>query len=204
MATTTTLAPSAAPFVGSGSRRIIDSKAFTNILNRRVLIATTDVGSQLVLTVQGDGQLLPQGYEYTGRAGKTENMFDRRIYNVQASSALSMARKENRRILAEALKAKAAGDTELATDKFNAYLNAIQVSFSVIINPGVAERRFANGDQIKGTVALVDTKAGEKQLVLESVSLKPAVVKERTKFAISDLLGEEELAELGSDDEAAE
>lgn len=189
-----------------GSIRIIDSKAFTNILNKRVLIEPTDVGSQLILTIQGDGQLLAKGFEYTSRAGKTENMFDRRIYNVQASSAISMSRKENRVLLAEALKAESVGNMELATEKYNAYLNAVQLSFSVIINPGVTERKYANGDQIKATIALVATKAFENQLVLENVSLKPAVVKAKTKYAISDLLGDlldGPSDEVGGDDEAA-
>jgi hypothetical protein len=172
------------------NRRLIDTTGFFAILNKRKTIKADHIGSQIVLAVQGNGQFLAKGFTYDGPKGATENMFDRWIYNLQANSAYSMQRPENKAILVEAMKAEAAGDLEAATDLFNDFLNAIQVSFSVIVNPGSSPRKFESGDQVKATVEEVTNGAGVKQLVVNDVRYKAPVAVEATKFTVEDLLGD--------------
>lgn len=181
MATVTTPSISA-----STTRRLIDTKGFMAILNKRKTLKTTHVGAQVVLTVQGTGQFLPKGYKYPGPSGITENQFDRTIYNLLANSQLSMLRPENAEILKNAIKAESAGDMEAATELFNEYLNSIQVSFSVI-EP--SNRKFNSGDQVTAVVAEVANSAGVNQIVVNDVRYKAPVNVEATTFVLADLLG---------------
>ena len=186
MAQSTQLAPSAA----QSARRIIDTKVFMSILNKRVTLKPDHIGQQVVLAVQGNGQFLPKGYQYAdpSGAGMRENLFNRWIYNLRANSSLLMQDKANRQLLAEAIKAESAGDMETATTLFNDYLNAIQLSFNVIENPGTTAVKFSSGDQVKATVAEVTTARGTRSIVVNDVRLKPAVVLTAQTFDLSDLI----------------
>lgn len=172
------------------TRRLIDNAGFFSILNKRKTLKVSDIGEQTVLTVQGNGQFLAKGFTYNGPSGAAENMFDRWIYNLQANSAYSMQRPENKAILVEAMQAEAAGDLETATDLYNDFLNAIQVSFSVIVNPGSNPRKFASGERVYATVAEVTNSAGVKQIVVNDVRYKAPVEIAATKFTVEDLLGD--------------
>lgn len=183
MSDTTQLAPVAA--TAANGRRLIDTKAMINILNKRKTVTVNHVGHQIVLTVQGDGQFLPKGFQSATATGITENQFDRTIYNLQANSQLSMLRKENKTILADALKAESAGDMQAAHDLFNDYLNGVQISFSVI-EP--SSRRFASGDMVTAVVDRVVSKAGLDQIVVNDVRYKAPVNIAAVKFELSDLL----------------
>jgi hypothetical protein len=167
-----------------------------NILNKRITIKPSDIGEQVTLLVQGNAQYLHAGYEYDGPAGKTVNQFNRYISNVQANSSLSMARPENAKLLAEALAAEKDGNAELATDRFNAYLNAVQMSFSVIVDPNRATPRiFQSGDAVTAFIAEADVNVvtngvttTRKQLVLDNVRYKAPKHIVATKFDVADLL----------------
>ena len=178
--------PVASVATQSSDARTIDTAAFMAILNKRITLKPANAGEQHTLTIQGTPQFLAKGYQYPGPTGMTENQFDRTIYNVRANSALKMADPANRLILADAIKAESAGDMDTATELFNKYLNAVQLSFSVIERPGTV--KFVRGNQVIATVELVDTKSGAKALVLNDVSLKPAIVAAPTKFDLSDLI----------------
>lgn len=185
MDTQTNAAPSAA---SKTARRLIDTAGFFAILNKRITLKLSDEGTQTILSVQGTGQYLPKGFQYQGPGGATENQFDRWIYNLAANSSLSMQRPENKAILAEALKAESLGDMETATDLFNEFLNAIQISFSVIVNPGGNPRRFESGDRVKAVVAKVTNAAGVDQIVVNDVRYHAPTAIVATKFELSDLL----------------
>src|SRR5882762_5833458 len=109
---TTTATVTAPTATSSTNRRLIDNAGFFAILNKRKTLKLDHVGQQIILSVQGNGQFLAKGFAYTGPKGATENQFDRWIYNLQANSALSMQRAENKAILIEAMKAESAGDME--------------------------------------------------------------------------------------------
>lgn len=187
--TTTTQAPSATiatvPMIGG---RVLDAKAFLGIYNSRKLLSLTYIGQQVLLMVQGNGTFMAADPE-------KGQMFDKFIYNVRANSQLSIARKANKDILAEAVKAESTGDVDEAAKLFNEYLNNVQVSFNVIADSG---RRFASGDAITGIVAEVITKAGDKQIVLNDVRYKaPTTVADTAKVLdITALLDNSEAEEI--------
>lgn len=188
MASSTTLASSAS--TTTIGRRLIDMKSMLQILNKRKTVTTNHVGQQVVLAVQGNGQFLAKGFQYPSPDGKgmTENQFDRTIYNLQANSQLSMQRAESKAILTEALKAENAGDSATAHDLFNDYLNAVQVSFSVIENAGSTSRKFASGDQVTAVVDQTVGRSGLPQLVVNDVRYKAPVTIAAKAFDVSDLI----------------
>lgn len=166
----------------------IDSKRAIAIINKRITVTPSDIGSSLQLSIQGTGQFLPQGHKYTVGGEARENMFDRTIYNVRASSSLLMTSAENKKLFTDAMKAEAIGDTDSAHDLFNAFLNNTQLSFSVITNAAGTERKFNQGDDIKARIVTTVSKAGTTSLQLEDVSYIAPKVKVATKFEISDLI----------------
>lgn len=188
MATSTPLAPAAS--TPANGRRLIDMKSMMQILNKRKTILTTHFGQQVVLTVQGNGQFLAKGFQYPapGGTGMTENQFDRMIYNLQANSQLSMQRPEFKAILLEAVKAESAGDTDTAHELFNDYLNKVQVSFSIIENPGGTSRRFFSGDQVTTVIEQTVGRSGLPQLVANDVRYKAPVSIAAKSFELSDLI----------------
>lgn len=149
----------AVPTIG-GKR--IDSKIFLGIFNSRKMLTMQLIGLQIMLTVQGNGTFVPAN-------AAIGQMFDKNIYNLRANSPLSIARPENKKLLADAVKAESEGNVDDAARLFNEYLNNVQVSFNVIADSG---RRFASGDAVTGVLAEVTTKAGQKQLVLNDVRYK--------------------------------
>lgn len=169
------------------NRRKLDSKAFLAILNSRKTIKVSHAGQQVLLSVQGEGQFLPKGHKYSVAGEERENEFDRTIYNLKANSAISMQSAENRELLKKAMQAESAAEVDDADELFNEYLNAIQVSFSVI-EP--SPRKFASGDQVTAVIAEVETKAGNKQLVVNDVRYKAPTQVEATKFEVSDLMAD--------------
>lgn len=179
----TTTAPVAAPASTLGTQRRLDSAGAINIINKRITVTRAHIGSSLKLQIQGTGQFLDKGHEYTIGTDKRTNMYDRTIYNLRASSAELM--KFHKPLFTEALAAEQAGELDKAHDLFNAYLNAIQLSFSVI-EP--SNKKFSSGDDVKATVALVVSQAGIESLQVEDVSyIAPTVVK-ATKFDVTDLI----------------
>jgi hypothetical protein len=180
--------PVASVATQSSDARVVDTALFMAILNKRITLKPANAGEQHTLTIQGNPQFLTAGYQYPDPSGTgmLENKFSRTIYNVRANSALKMADKANRALLSEAIKAESAGDMVTATELFNDYLNAVQLSFSVIERPGAL--KLSKGNQVIATVDVIDTKAGARAIVLNDVSLKPAIVAAPTKFDLSDLI----------------
>lgn len=189
MSTTTTAPTSTATVPNAQPARLIDFAGMLNILNSRLTLKPEHIGQQVLLSVMGKGQFLPAGFQYAGPMGATENQFNRWIYNLKANSAYSLTRKENRELLKEALKLESAGDVAGATDLYNDYLNAVQISFSVI-DRGTSPQKLAAGDMVTAIVAEVATKAGEKQIVVNDVRYKAPTQVVATKFAVTDLIGE--------------
>lgn len=174
------------------ARNLIDAQRTISIINSRLPISRTHVGSQVSLQVQGSGTFLSASEQESKTPGQ-KAYFDKYIHNLKANSTEAMSRKENRALLNSAMQAEAEGNVEEADNLFNQYLNAIQVSFNMIAQDG--RRKFEDGDMVTAIIAEVDTKAGHKALAVENVRYKAPVVIEKQKFSITDLLGEEAPAE---------
>jgi hypothetical protein len=169
------------------SARIISQAIAMAILNSRMTLTRAHVGQQVLLVIQGNGTFLSAAEQKAQNPDMTE-AFDKYIYNTKANSQEAMARPENRKLLTEAVKAESAGDTTKASELYNQFLNAVQVSFNVIADRG---RKFENGDAITAFVAEADTKSGHKAIVINDVRYKAPTAVEKVKFDISDLLAEE-------------
>jgi hypothetical protein len=168
------------------TRRKIDAKGFTQILNSRTKIEMTDAGKSLLLSIQGNGTFLTKGHTYTVGAEARTNEFNRTIYNVKAYNAV--AYQKNIQMLKDALIAESEGRTEDASDLFWEFLDAIQMSFNVIHNDGQQPRTFSQGDDVKARVAIVETKAGETTLGLNDVSYVAPTTKAVAKVDVASLM----------------
>lgn len=191
MATTDTkVAPSAATSsIPTPGTRKVDSKLAISIINRRATLKVTDAGRLMQFIVQGGGQFLPKGHKWMTGDVERENQFDRTIYNLKANSAIAM--QANKGLFTEALKAESAGDTDKAHDLFNEYLNAIQISFSVIDNGNGRSARFNNGSVVKAIVGTsVSALTNATSIIVDNVSEVVAEVAAKTTFSIDDLMEE--------------
>jgi len=166
---------------------VIDATRAVAIINSRLPINRTHINCQVQLQVQGNGTYQSAAEQAVRTPGRSQ-YFDQYIYNLKANSTEAMGRKENKELLKKAMEAEAAGNTDEAGKLFNDYLNAVQVSFSLITRPGV--RKLEDGDMVTCVVEEVDTKAGHKALAVNNIRYKAPVAVEKMKFNITDLLGE--------------
>lgn len=173
-------------------RRLIGSKAVQNIIAKRKIFRVTDDKQLFKFEIQGDGfTLAVTTKDGTAVLDFQGNPLMKTIYNTRVNSHVAMLNERNREILKGAVAAEQDGDMETAHAAFNDYLNKIQVSFSVILNPGQKNKVFSNGDLVKGRVELITTENGQL-LTLEnnSVTLVPIQEANATAaFTLDDLMG---------------
>lgn len=170
----------------------LSAKTTQNIIAKRKIFRVTDAKAPLKFEIQGNGNTIPMvdknGVQVVDQQGIP---LMKTIYNTRVNSHVAMLNPRNKAILLEAMTAETAGNTELAHDKFNQYLNKIQVSFSVILNNGRKNPVFHNGDLVKGRVELVTTDNGQL-LTLENNTVSLVHIEEAeetSKFTLSDLMG---------------
>lgn len=165
----------------------IDATRAIAIINSRLPISRQHVNQQVVLQVQGSGTYQSAADQEARTPGRSQ-YFDQYIHNLKANSTEAMSRAENKATLKAAMEAEAVGNATEAGNLFNAYLNAIQVSFSVITRSGV--RKLEDGDMVTCVVEEATTKSGHKALVVSNIRYKAPAAVEKMKFSITDLLGE--------------
>lgn len=172
-----------------------------SIVNSRVSLTQAHIGKQVILLVQGAGtfQTAAQQAELDKAAGKApaKQYFDKYIHNLKANSSEAMTRKENRQLLADAVTAEMAGDAEKASELYNQYLNAIQVSFNLIAQPG--RRKLESGDAVTAFIETSETKAGNRAIVVNNVAYKAPEMVEKVKFDITDLIAAPAKAPVSND-----
>lgn len=171
-------------------QRAVDSKLVIAIMSKRALLKLSDAGSLMQFIIQGVPQFLPKGHKYVTNGVARENGFDRTIYNLRASSAIAMA--DNKALFSEALKAEGAGEVEKAHDLFNDYLNATQISFSIIENDRGTTRKFQNGDVVKAIVGTaINQTTNATSIIVDNVVAVAAVTAAPVRFSVEDLMAEE-------------
>lgn len=164
----------------------LDAERTIQIINSRITVKPTDVGSTLLFTIQGDPTFLQQGHKYSVAGEERENQFDRYIYNVRASSALAMTSAEGKKLFTDAMKAESDGDVQKAHELFNAYLNFVQLSFSVISNGRTQPMH--RGDDVKARVIEAVSKAGNRSIQLEDVFYVAPKTAAKATFSVTDLI----------------
>lgn len=170
--------------------RTIDFKAVQNILSKRKIIRLSDVNSLIKVHIQSNGGTTLPVTDKSGMPvmGSNGQPLYKTIYNVAANSQVAMTNERNRKLLSDAVQAESAGEMVQATELFNKYLNAIQVSFNVLLT-GANPVKFGKNDQIKATVQLITTENGQL-ITLDKVSMVEArELADTQKFTINELLG---------------
>lgn len=170
---------------------ILDAIKTQNIIASRAIVKRSQVDGTFQFHVQGNGNIIPvttkDGAQVMSSNGGSP-LF-KYIYNIKANSHLAMLNARNQAILREAMQAESAGDVELAHTKFNEYLNKIQVSFSVIINPGREPIRFHDKQLVEGEIQLVTTDNGELLTITNPRLVAVAKLGATPAFSLNDLMG---------------
>ena len=166
---------------------LFDAKRTIGTINARQTLTRAHIGQQVMLTIQGAGTF-QSASEQEARTPGQKQYFDKYIHNLKANSGEAMSRPTTKSILAEAMKAEAAGDVEKADELFRQYLNTVQVSFNVIAATG--RRKFEDGDMVTAVIEEAETKDGNKAIVVNNVRYKAPATVDKVKFSLTDLLGE--------------
>lgn len=168
----------------------LTSTSVQHMIAKRKILRLSDDKSFVKLHIQSGGNML-QVTDKSGQPVLSSNgqPLMKVIYNVSANSHVAMLNPRNQEILKSALEAEKQGDEDAAHAAYNDYLNKIQVSFNILINPGSSIPKFAKNDLIKGTVQVVTTDNGQL-ITLEKVSAVEALdVMDTPKFTLNQLLG---------------
>lgn len=177
----------------NSNRLQLTAQIAQNMIASRAIVRITDVGATKRFHIRGNGNIIAvMTKDMKPVIGSDGQSLNKVIYNIKANSHVAMLNTRNRAILTEAMKAETAGDVELAHEKFNDYLNKIQVSFSVILNPGRRNVSFYDGQLVEGEIELVTTDNGQlltitnpRAVAIEKLSSTPA-------FSLADLMSVED------------
>jgi len=147
----------------SQQARLINMASVKAIMQQRIAVPETVIGGKKILfTIQGNGtQLDVQDKEgnYVSSAADPEVILQKKIFNVRANSVLAMGLKINRDLLAAGVAAEKAGDLETAHENFSKYLNAVQISFNILL-PNKLEPKLSDGVEISARVQKITTDNG--------------------------------------------
>lgn len=122
----------------------LTSKAVLSFMNARTLIQANDEGKRVQLVIRGNGS---QPQDVKDKAGvliqsvvEPGTVFQTIIFNTNSNSGIAMANELNKKLLKEGMVAEKAGNADLAHEKFNAFLNAVSVSFNVPTTSSILEK----------------------------------------------------------------
>jgi len=114
--------------------RLINKASVVSIMNKRGRLDESLVGKKVQFTVQGNGTRIDvktKEGQLVQSVVEQGTVFQKVIFNLQANSSIAAKSDAVRKLAAAGLAAEMAGNAEEAHKHFTAYLNAMQVSFSV-------------------------------------------------------------------------
>ncbi len=171
--------------------RVLNLDSVKNIMNSRDNITLDMVGRHVQFTVQGNGVILDvKDGDGNLVESKSEpgTVLQKKIYNVQAISAVAMGNERNRQYFTDAVAAEQAGDAAGASELFNKFLNATQISFNVLDNQRAFNTLYP-GALIMAKVIRIDTENGSLlTLDASTISVQAPVVADKYKFDVSDFM----------------
>lgn len=171
-----------------------------NIMNRRALVRTVQVGKKVILMVQGNGNVIDVKTKEGEAVGSIVDgtPLQKQIFNTKANSELAMKNPRNMQLLRDAIKAEKAGELDKADELFSQYLNAVQFSFSVLLPSPIASKLSANVE-IAGQVQMVTTDNGSLiTLDPSTISLQAPEELGKTTFSL-DAIDPDEKDEEGEE-----
>lgn len=176
----------------STTSRQLNLASVKQIMNKRSMVPASAVGKKGTFTIQSDGNVIDvknTAGELVQSITEPGMVLRKRIFNVKANSGIAITNPRNLEILRAGMAAEKAGDAEEAHKQFNAYLNATQISFGILL-PHRMERSLGNGVEIAARVQLITTEAGSLlTLDPDTISLVVAEVYGSTTFDVDALLG---------------
>lgn len=178
----------------NSNNRPLTSSSVRSIMTKRDLVGQKHVNSKVVLTIQGDGNVI----DVTDKDGKVVmssipgqegTVLQKKIFNLRANSQLAMANARTRQHMVDGLTAEKAGKGDVASESFNAYLNGCQLSFGVLLPSAIADA-LGNGVDIAAKVIQVDTVNGSLLTIDPStISVKqPETLDAGTSFNLDEFL----------------
>jgi hypothetical protein len=175
--------------------RAITSSSVKGIMNKRALVKAEQIGRRVVLTVQGDGNTVDvkdKEGNYVQSVVEPGTVLQKRIFNAKANSEIAMKNPRNRQYLIDAIAAEKAGDTAKADELFSAYLNAVQISFSVVL-PNAVASKLGNNVEISGKVQEITTEKGSLLTIdPSSISVTAPELCVDTKFSFDEFMPQAE------------
>src|SRR5882672_10572202 len=121
----------------STTQRLLTSASVKSIMSKRDLVKSTHVGKKVVFTIQGNGNTI----DVKDKAGELVKssipgqegiILQKAIFNTKANSQLGMSNARTRQYFIDGCVAEKQGDTDGASELFNKYLNACQLTFGVL------------------------------------------------------------------------
>lgn len=185
----------------STNTRLINQKSLVSIIKKRTSVPTAKVGRKAIFTVQGDGNVIDvkraDGSLVVDET--TSEVLQKRIFNLRATSQMSLSNARNVQLLKDAIAAEKAGDMEAAHDLYNDFLNKTQMSFGIIL-PSATADKLSSGVEISATISLVETENGQLLTIdPSSISVMAPEVLGSVAFDIDALLGEDEAEETAEE-----
>lgn len=178
--------------------QLMNKQSVANIMNKRTPVSEQHVGKKVVLEVQGSGTTI----DVTDKDGAmvvsktTGDILRKTIFNCKATSGIAMKNERNIQLYVDACAAEKAGDAQGAHELFRAFLNATQLSFSVLLPSGAADK-LANGVDFAGKIQRIDTDNGSLLTVDQSsiAVREPEVITDSVNFDMSAYLPKEDTKE---------
>ena len=181
----------------------LNRESTTAIYNKRAkagYVERKHIGDPIKLIVKGNGTLMDvttkAGEPVASRAGSGDTVLQKVIYNVEAISGIAMENPRNKQFFLDGIKAEEAGDFKAAHENYNKFLNAVQMSFNVLLP---AKHEFHDEEVVAAVIDLVTTDKGE---LLTLKNVRPIEIKTVGRSAKVDLLSMF-TAKTVTDDEAA-
>lgn len=179
----------------ANNARLISMNSVKTIMQKRITIPEDAVGKRVLVMVQGDGNVIDVKNKLgelvlSTLPGQQGVVLQKKLFNLRANSGIAMANSRNHDLLREAVTLEKAGKLQEASDKYNAYLNAVQISFGVILPLTGPAARLAANVEVIGTVEKVTTDNGSLLTIdPNTISVKEPEVYGATTFNIDDFLG---------------
>ena len=167
------------------------------IMNKRILVPASAEGKKVSFVIQGNGNDIDVKNklgEFVQSVVEEGVVLQKRIFNLRANSQIAMRNPANMQLLKEGMIAEKAGNFDLAGEKFNAYLNAVQISFGVL-HPSALLNVLGNGCDIAAKVQKVTTDNGSLLTIDPStISVLAPIDLGTTNFSFDEIELEETLA----------
>ena len=172
--------------------RPLTSASVRSIMTNRQPVKTDDVDETVILRIQGDGNVIDVkdkagNLVMSSIKGQEGVVLQKKIFNCKAVSHLAQQNPRTRQFMTDGLAAEKAGKGAEASELFNQYLNATQLSFGVLL-PSAKADLLRDGVKISADIIQVTTENGSLLTIDPStISVQAAKKLEAsTSFNIAD------------------